>query len=181
MSRVLILTVVVAGLLGLAQEARAKEIEKIVACGSSGCRTLANGPELELLAEVGSPTEPPRPSAFFSLEIVAGEGGDDSMTLYVPSKARLASRPDNGRLRWWTVPPKSAAAYREAIHGLRPFPASRLTGAKQVARTLAADASEPWLERIFPGALILLGCVSVVVFALKREQRQRRTSLSGSA
>lgn len=111
--------------------APAKGITSAEICGAAGCQDVDEAQYYALYAE-GDPTQPPAAAApFVTVKFTQQHGPDYEATDaydYVPSLG--VTRPVvpavNGD--WVKLTPTSRAALDEAVRGVAPLPAARLTG-----------------------------------------------------
>ena len=112
--------------------APAKGITSAEICGAAGCQDVDAASHYALFAE-GDPTQPPAAAAPFvtvklTLEHGPDAGGATDAYDYVPSlgMTRAVVPAVNGE--WVKLTPTSRAALDEAVRGIEPLPAARLTG-----------------------------------------------------
>jgi hypothetical protein len=138
-------------LLVQAAPATAKKIVKAQVCGASGCSEITDRDMLAALPEGGDPTDPPSHASGWyraTLTVAAGDARDSFSLAALPDAGYLRSEKDPviGGYNWMRMTPAAAAAYRSAVRGIRPFPASRLGGlsdAPNGSQVAAADRQVP--------------------------------------
>jgi hypothetical protein len=132
-------------LLASAPAAQAKEIAAVTICGASDCRRVTqkhlSNDKLHLLAEAVGEAEPPAAAApWYRVKIrVRGDGETFGFTVaYVPSEGLLHGLSDAEPV-WSTVLPDAVPVFAKLTAGLRPLPASRLTGLDEQPPTAQVD------------------------------------------
>ena len=169
--------------------ATAKEVEKATVCGADGCQTNDDNHAVAVAVENGGPpTSPPAHRArFYRVAVhIRGDSGHPFRLLVVPSARRV--RADGNA--WFEMDRFSYRAWRRVLHGVKPFPATKLpltvsqpppgagqlppqTYAPALQRSPATDTGDgtDWglISGIATGSLVLL--VAATRFLTRRRRR----------
>jgi hypothetical protein len=116
--------------LALASAAEAKELVSAKVCGASDCRTVEDREALAALSEGGGPTEPPKASAFYQVDLT-GRGDGERFTftvVIVPEAGLMRGGTEAEGYTWMPVSPDAVREFRQMTRGLEPFPAAKLAG-----------------------------------------------------
>jgi hypothetical protein len=162
--------------------AQAKEIAKVTVCGESDCATLTrkdlSNEQLHTLAEAVGEADPPAAAApWYRIEVtVRADRERFSWTqAYVPSEGLVRGESPAGEPVWMTILPDAEPLLEKVTAGLKPFPASRLTGLAEVEAPPAQPAPEdgapwPWVAL---AAALLLSAFAAVRSTAARSRRGR--------
>jgi hypothetical protein len=157
-----IITAVVAVSLCVAGPAQAKGVSAVTVCGADSCRDFTDQSRIHFFGPAGGPADPPRSATgWYRVTVAIGaEGGPPEQRL------TLAALPDEGLIRasdgsWMSIYPQAAPAYRDAVRGLEPLPASELGLAPPPAPE-SDTAGDPGGDGV-PWLLVALGGVACLV------------------
>jgi hypothetical protein len=159
-----------------AAPAAAKEVSKVVVCGSGGqCTTLDRKHDGNLMAfvEGGAPVDAPTTHApFYRVRITMAEGPSQSFrftNLWVPALHRLGTR--DGGWQWISTLPEGLAALRQATRGLQPLPASELPGVVRAPRPAPDPGAPAWPWYL--GAAVLAALLAAAAFSARSRPTRR--------
>jgi hypothetical protein len=116
--------------LALTSVAEAKKPVSAKVCGASDCKTVKDRDALLALIEGGGPTEPPRASPFYRVDLtVRGDGELFTFpVVVVPEAGLLRGGTEAEGYTWMPVSAKAVREYRRITRGLEPVPAAKLAG-----------------------------------------------------
>jgi hypothetical protein len=116
--------------LSLAVAAEAKEPVSAKVCGGSDCRTVKDREALMALSEGGPPTDPPKPSAFYRVELTIRGDGElfRFPVVIVPDAGLMRGGTEVEGYTWMPVSASAVRQYRRMTRGLEPLPAAKLQG-----------------------------------------------------
>jgi hypothetical protein len=165
-----------------AAPAAAKEVSKVVVCGSGAhCTTLDRTHDGDLMAfvEGGAPVDAPTTRApFYRVRVTMAEGPSQTYrftSLWVPALRRLGTR--DGGWQWISTLPAATAALQQATRGLQPLPASALPGVVPAPQPAPGPAarSRPWyLAAVVLAALVAAAALSARARTTRRSGRRAR-------
>lgn len=174
------LALALAALALLPASASAKEVVKAQVCGADGCVAVSSAVAMDL-ADYGPPSDPPKAAAAFYTAEVTMRGGDEKFTLkstFVPAGGFM--RGDDGQ--WRDAPIQTEEAFKSAVGGLEPFPASELGPLPTPApKTIAAPDPAPVDDGGSVWLIVAFGLAGVVAtWGLVLFVRRRRGSEGSS-
>jgi hypothetical protein len=180
MTRLLVALIAVSALVAAPAAAPAKEVTSATVCGAAGCKSSDDKAAVAAAVENGGPpTTPPRHRAAFYRIIVHIKGD--------PEPLRLLVAPPIGRVRgpdgtWFALPQRAADAWRDVVHGVRPFePSAALlphtdTGAPVPAKQPTGGASWGLIAGITAGLVAGFALAAALVTRRRRRGRAVRTA-----
>jgi hypothetical protein len=127
MKRIVVLAVL--AVLALPAAAQAKELSAVTFCGAGGCRTFDH-PRMDFAAGGdGVSDSVPALAAYYTVRFtVVHEGDKDSWQIfYIPGASMLGLRDERGHASFDATSGTPAKLFRDAVRGLKPYPAPAIT------------------------------------------------------
>jgi len=116
--------------LALAGVAEAKKPVSAKVCGGSDCKTVKDREALMALTEGGPPTDPPKPSGFYRVDLTIRGDGEliRFPVVIVPDAGLVRGGTEAEGYTWMPVSAGAVREYRRITRGLEPLPAAKLGG-----------------------------------------------------
>lgn len=140
--RRLLVPALAAGAFLAAAPAEAKELKSLEACGASGCEAVTDRDARDGLAVSGEETmNPPNAGPYYRLRFTVDAEGREIRfnAYYVPSVHAFAGKDEHGNIRWMPLPAASRGAVGDALDGVEPYPAPKVSAATVGGRRVSGD------------------------------------------